>query len=172
MVVPACHAGAELEVEYLRPPAANPAGTHAGSDNERDPGDGPAAVSWWRCRGRNWRIPATVVACTALILASWMAIHRSAKVPGSRTWPMNIPALPDSTPRASIIVGDTTIRYTGIPADPARRVWHDVQARADIAPELTRHIHVAQHQNRYAVLACSVPPDSPNIRCHTVTVPL
>src|ERR1700748_406336 len=32
IVMAACHAGAELEVEYLRPSAANPAGTHAGSD--------------------------------------------------------------------------------------------------------------------------------------------
>jgi hypothetical protein len=172
VVVTTCPGGAELEVDYLRPPAADPAGRHAGSYSERDPGDGPARVSWWQCRGIKWRIPATALACTAVILASWMAIHRSGKVPGSRTLSMDIPALPDSTPWASIIVGDTTIRYAGIPADTARRVWHDVQARADIAPELTRHIHVAQHQNRYAVLACSVPPDSPNIRCHTVTVPL
>jgi DNA-binding winged helix-turn-helix (wHTH) protein len=172
VVVSACAAGAELEVDYVRRPAADPAGTHSGSSGNRDPGAGPAEMPWWRRLGHNWRIPVSTLACTTLIILSWVSIHRPAKAPGSRASRADVPTLSDSRPQASIVVGDTTIRYAGIPADTARRVWRDVQARADIAPELTRHIRIAQHQNRYAVLACSAPLDSQNIRCQTVTVPL
>ncbi len=172
IVVTAGPTRTDLEADDLRRPAADPAGSHTGSFGDRNPGAGPARTLWWRCRGRNWRIPLNVLACTALIVASWAAIHRAGKAPGPWTLRADTPLLFDSMSQASIIVGDTTIRYAGIPADTARRIWQDVQARADITPELTRHIHIAQHQNRYAVLACSAPPGSQNIRCQTVTVPL
>ncbi len=78
--------------------------------------------------------------------------------------------LPAATPANSIMLGNTQLSYSQMSTDAALRIWRDVQARAALPQEQTRHIYIAQHRNRYAVLACSEPLDLQTIRCSTITV--
>jgi DNA-binding winged helix-turn-helix (wHTH) protein len=143
----------------------------------------PSAAASGQCAGavttRRWAhlggrrtIPAIALGCAVLITALWVPFHRDGAVRPSQTILASDTLSFASAPQSSLVIGNTTISYTKMPADTAVRVWHDVQARAEIPLEQTRRVYIAQHRNRYAVLACSEPLDPQNVRCLTITIPV
>jgi DNA-binding winged helix-turn-helix (wHTH) protein len=120
---------------------------------------------------RRWVISAVTLGCVALVVALGMAVHHKQKDRPSQSGAASEPVSFASPPPSTIESGDTTIRYSKMPAHTALRIWRDVQARVEIPPEQRRRVHITQHRNRYAVLACSEPLDPQDVRCLTVTVP-
>lgn len=134
-----------------------------------------AAGPWPATASVRWTILATSLGCGILIATLWVSPHWvstyfGGRVQSSPAATVSEPMTFASMPQDSIVSGNTTISFSKIPADTALRVWLDVQTRADIPPEQTRHVYITQYRNRYAVLACSKSLNPRNIRCLTVTV--
>ena len=117
-------------------------------------------------RGRLAFVAAITVFLACVIV---MAFRLGAALSNAGTTPEDTAGVFDPPSAGQFIVDNAQIRFTRIPAATARRVWDDVAARVDVPLEQRDYIYITAYRNRYAVLACSEPPQLWLARCVTVT---